>query len=396
MNLPKANVILGALAVVLAVPTYLQLRSEGGAFTDVGSIPLMFDGFTAENVGRVLLAKPKPDQPKADPARPDAKPQVVYDQLLLVRTDKGYKVGAVPGMAKPELAEAPVGRERVESEVFAHLRRIRSDKETLVRADATPEQLVEYGLDDAQAFLIRVDDAAGKSAVAELLVGKASDEGRQGTEAVRGVYVRRVGSNDVVLYEFEQDVKLWLRDADPANWIDKLLFRLEPAQLRRFVVRNTAGGAQPFEFAKADGKASWAAAPAPQGPGYENLGAVRQTELETMVQRLRYVAAQDFRLPVQRAGNLATLGLQPARIELQAAWEEGGRPRTVTLQIGDKVDGKNEYYLLCSESQFLMTWPASLVAPFERDPRELFDPAAAPKAPDAPGEPGPGGDKGGK
>lgn len=379
MNLTKSNVILAIAAAVLAVPTYLQLQRDAGSFVDLADVPLMFDGFTAENVGSLVMLSPKAEQTKADPARPEQKPAVAYDQLLLVRNDRGFQVAPAQGMLNPGLVGAPVARDRVETDVFTHLRRIRMDRQTLVRADATDEQLAQCGLDDAQAFVVRAADAAGKNLVAELLVGKPSDGGQVGSEAVRGVYVRRAGSRDVVLYEFEQDAKTWRRDVDPANWIDKLLFRLEPSLLDYLAIRNQAGGAATFVFQKKDGKASWVAEPVPSGPGYENLGAVRQVELEGLVQRLRHVAAQEFRLPLAQAGNLASLGLNPAGLEIEARWREGGQPKSVKLQIGAKVEGKNEYYMTCSESPFLMTWPASLLAPLERDPREYFDPAQPPK-----------------
>ena len=375
MNLTRANLILLVAAVVLAVPTWLQLQRDGGAFTDAADIPLLFDGFTSDNVGSVLLAVPKAQQPPADPTKVGQKPPVAYDQLLLQRTDAGFQIAAPQG----DLQGAPVAKERVQADVFSHLGRIRSDRQALVQPGATPEQLERYGLDELHAFVLQVKDLGNKNVVAELLVGNNSDVGQSGTEAIRGVYVRKGGSTDVVLYEFEQDTKMWRRDVDPANWVDKTLFRLEPTAVEYLSIRNTAGGAKPFVFVKKDGKASWVADPMPEGPGYENLGAVRQTEIETVVQRLRYVAAQDVRLPMARAGNLTALGLGPAQIEVEARWKEGDQLRSVTLEIGNKIDGKNEYYLSCSMSQFLMTWPASLVAQFERDPREFFDPAGANK-----------------
>jgi hypothetical protein len=50
--------------------------------------------------------------------------------------------------------------------------------------------------------------------------------------------------------------------------------------------------------------------------------------------------------------------------------------RTKTIEVGNKVDGANEYYLTCSESSFLMTWPVGSVLPFELDVKaQWFDPA---------------------
>ena len=113
MNLTKANLVLLAAAVVLAVPTALQLRGETETFVDVGAVPLLFDGFTAENTGQIVLGKPKAEQPPPDPQNPNA-PKVAYDQLHVIKSDKGFQLGPSSG----DLAGAPVSKERVESDVY--------------------------------------------------------------------------------------------------------------------------------------------------------------------------------------------------------------------------------------------------------------------------------------
>ena len=55
MNLSKQNLALLVAAAVLAVPTVLQLRKETEIFKDIATIPLLFDGFTSDNVGQVLM-----------------------------------------------------------------------------------------------------------------------------------------------------------------------------------------------------------------------------------------------------------------------------------------------------------------------------------------------------
>ena len=71
MNLAKMNVVLLVAAVALAVPTALQLRSDAETFVDMSSIPLLFDGFTSDNVGSVILGTPKKEQPAANPQAPN-------------------------------------------------------------------------------------------------------------------------------------------------------------------------------------------------------------------------------------------------------------------------------------------------------------------------------------
>ena len=386
MNLAKSNVVLLVAVVALAVPTWLQLRSEAESFVDFARVPLLFDGFTADNVGFVAIGTPKKEQPPANPQTPNQKPPIQYDQISLQRTDKGWAI-APQGLGQPlnDLAGAPVSKDRVENDVFAHLGKIRVDRQALVQASATPEQLAEFGLDQEHATVMKVTDKTGQQIIAELYIGRDAAGAQTGTEAVRGVFVRKADSTDVVLYEFD---KMWRRDVAADQWLDKVLFKLEPDKATRLSLRNAATGDKTFTFTRTAGKSEWVAAETPEG-----RGAVRQAEVEGMLQRLRWVAAHEFRQPKQRAANLAQLGLQPPQIELEIAYRDGDNERTFKLEIGNKPDGKNEYYLTCSENAFLMTWAAGMVTPLEVNPAEAWFDPAAPKAPETgkeegkPGEP---------
>lgn len=367
MNLSTRNVVLAALAAVLAVPTFLQLRRDAETFVDLATVPLMFDGFTADNVTQVILAQPKKEQPPPDPNNPQ-QPKVAHDQIALQRTDKGW------ALAAGELAGAPVNKDRVENDVFHHLRSIRADRDVLVQPNATPEQLALYGLDEAQAFVIRATDAVPPrpgNVVAEVMVGKDAGQGQTGTEAVRGVFVRKSDNTDVVLYEFD---RLWRRDVAQDQWLDRVLAKLEPDKVQRLSLRNAATAGATFVFARQPGKSSWMAVDAPSG-----LGAVRQGEIEGLVQRLRWIGVQDFRFPRNRIPNPAALGLTPPQLELEITVKEGDRDRVLKFEVGNKLDDKNEYYVVCNESTFVMTWAAGFVTPFELDVKaQLFDPAPPP------------------
>lgn len=368
MSLNKSNIALGVLCAALAVPTFLQLQSESETFVDVARIPLMFDGFTADNVGSVVLGKPKNDQPAP---QSNQKAKVAYDQLAFKLTDKGWAVTAAAGTVA-ELAGAPVQKGKIEADVFEHIRSIRNDPETLVQPDATDEQLAEYGLDEQQAFVLRCLDRAGKTVVADLLVGKDASEWGQGTEAVRGVFVRQRGSNDVVLYEW---LKPWRRSVETKEWLDKLLFRLEPDKLRKLSIRNGATGKRTFTFERARNESRW------QAKDCDDLGAPRQGEIEGVVQRLRYVAAQSFERPLSRAGNMQALGLFPPLIELKLAIQEGNELREISIEVGNRLNDRNEHYVVYTDSRepaatrFLLTWSAGMVTQFDLDvAQRLFDP----------------------
>jgi len=371
MNMMTRNAVLGVICLVLAVPTYLQLNADADTFVELDRVPLMFRGFTSDNAGSILLALPKSEQPKqpdnADPAQPRP---VAYDQLLLQSVDGKWRVGQLPKQASSRFAGAPVMKQRVESDVFHHLRMIRNDPATFVQSNATEEQLAKYGLDDEHAFLIRVFDKSGKTALAELMVGDDSSVGRTGEEAVRGVFVRQRGSNDVVLYEWQ---KPWRRSVDTEEWLDRVLVRVEPDKVRKLTLRNSGSGGKRFVFAREPGKAMWACT-----VGGEDLGAVRQAEIEGLTQRFRYMAVESFDRPLKNAGDMQALGLFPPSIEVAIVVDQGGTEQEIRMAIGKQVPGRNVYYLTCSQSpfdQFVLTWPGSLVTHFDLDiAQRLFDP----------------------
>lgn len=375
MNLARSNIVLAVLAAVLAVPTVLHLRRDAAAHGDHGALPLLFDGFTADTVAVITLAQPKKEQPTPEPANPQ-QPKFAYDQLQFQRTDKGFV------LASGELAGAPVSKDRIENDVFAHLRAIRADRDLLVQSNATPEQLAQFGLDEAQAFVVRVTDASmPPNVIAELLVGRDAGQAQTGTDAVRGVFVRKSDSSDVVLYEFE---KGWRRDVQQDLWLEKVLARVEPEKVRRLSLRNATTAGATWRFERAAGKAAWQVVEPPRP-----VGAVRQTEIENLLQRLRWISVQDYRTPLQRAGNPAALGLAPPQLEIELMIQEGDRERLLRLAVGNQLEGKNEYYLTTNESAFLMTWPSGFVVPFELDVQAvLFDPLP----PDTRDGDGPGGD----
>ena len=375
MSLAKANVFLLALAVLLAIPTAMQLRGETDVFKDVSRVPLLFDGFTSDNVGYVTLGQPKKEQPPPDPQNPDQKRPVEYDQLVLQKTDKGFQT-AMAG----DRGGVPINKDRVESDVFAHLRAIRADRETMVQPNATPAQLEQFGLDDAHAFVIKVTDANSKNIVAQLMVGKDAGGGQAGADQVRGVYVRKSDSNDVILYELD---RAWRRDVQETLWIDRTLVRVQPDKVRRLTIRNTATAGTTFTFEREVNKAFWNAVEPPA-----DVGAVRQTEVESLVAKLANVVVQEYRVPMKAAGNLQQLGLLPPQIEISFTTREGDQQREIRLNVGNRVDDKNEYYLTSSESQFLMTWPAGLVTQFELDvKKQMFDPKGPSEPPTIPPPP---------
>ena len=252
MNLMFRNLVLGIVCFLLAIPTALQLYADADTFVDVGRIPLMFQGFTSDNAGAVLIAEPKAVQQPA-PANPNpSQPRRVdYSELVLKLDGDTWRIGQLPGQAPGQLVGAPIKASRLESDVFHHLRMIRSDPETLVQANATEEQLKKYGLDQDHAYLIKIGDKRGENVLAEIYVGDDSSVGRSDTEAVRGVFVRQAGSSDVVLYEWQ---KPWRRNIETEGWIERVLARVQPPQVRKLTLKNLSTKGRTFVFER--GRAS--------------------------------------------------------------------------------------------------------------------------------------------
>lgn len=371
MNLAKANVILAAAAVVLAIPTFLTLRSDASMFKALDEVPKLFPGFTPENVGAVAIGVPKPDQPKpaANPQNPNApKPPLQYDQQTFVRTGTGWAVGA-----EGELQGAPVQANLVEKWLLQHLQDVRYDRDVLVAENASDEDLAKYGLDETEALVIKAYDKGMQNVVAELLMGKDAKAGN--ADNVSGFYVRRRDSKDVVLYEGQiqkPNVKIDV-------WLDRSITHIDPATITQFAYSGPATSGREVSFAKKPGsQATWTAAKAP-----DDVGAVRQQEVESMVQRFCNLYAQEIKRPLA-ATNTGELGLVPPRFTVSATTKDDSGEKTWTLTIGNKVDDKDEYYVQSSQSQFLMTLPQHMVAPFQRNPKELFDPAPETVKPDPP------------
>ncbi|GAB4141153.1 MAG: hypothetical protein Fur0037_07860 [Planctomycetota bacterium] len=362
MNIARANLFLAGAAAVLAIPTILTLRADAALFKAIEDVPRLFPGFTDENVGAVVIGIPKasPEAGKQSPSAPNQpKPPVQYDSLKFVRNEKGWILGS------GDLMGAPVQQGRVEKVLLDHLRGVRYDKETLVAENASDEDLARYGLDEEHAMVIKAGDKSGTSVVAEMLVGKDANAGN--ADNVRGYYVRRKDSKDVVLYEGQ----FYKPGVKPEEWVDRTIHRIEAGKVQKFSYQGPATGGRPVTFERQNGApATWIASEAPEG-----VGAVRQQEVETMVQRFCWLSAQDFRGPLERA-NLGEIGLEPARFTISATVADDSGEKTHTVVIGNKVDDKNEFYVKGSDSVFLMTLAQYMVTPFERDPKELFDPPA--------------------
>ncbi len=372
MNLVKANLILGGVAVALLVPTLMTLASERELYKDIAGVPLMFDGYSTDNVAALVLATPKeeqPEQPAAQQGQEQQQPQVSYDELVFQRSDKGWVLGQNAQRGQAELAGAKVNEALLQQNVFEHLAAVPRDPETLVYAAATDEQLAEVGLDLEHAYRIRAVNAQQQT-VAEVLVGPLQKA--RGKDSAAGVYVREAGSNEVVFYEGAGRMPFAMRQPDPAVWLDRVVAQAPPDGIRRMAIRNERMGTEPVVFTRAEGSGVWQCENPPAGKG-----ALRQAEVARLAQTFCNLYAQQVVGRLQ-GKNLAGLGLYPGTAELALTWvldDDQKTEKAVRLWSGSAVDDKKEHYLRVEGNDFLLTWGEHYATRLQ-DPGELFDPAA--------------------
>jgi hypothetical protein len=384
----QTNTSLAGLAILLAIPTSVTLCSESRSFTEYDSIPRLFEGFVADNVRFVVLSKAKSDAtpPPADPTSAE-EPQAQREVLTLMRSgDDGWVIG------DGELAGVPVRDSAVQTDVLDHVQAIRRDERTLVAAGAEADVLAERGVTDADGILVSCRNAENVP-VAELYLGKdAAADG--GVNAVRGFFVRKKDTNDIVLYENQS---YWNLNLKPESWIDTRIQQLQTDDVVSFALHNPKGKVAFSREPKKEGEAAnvtrnWKVGSAPEG-----VGTPRQDEINNLLSRFAYINVQryighvgqlrdpDLARRIPEAGN--------ATFEVKAVLADG---TTHTMWVGEKVPEKNEYYARfdgpkAETKNFLVAVGDWVVTGFEKDPKDLFEPkpAAAAESPTGgAGEPG--------
>lgn len=359
-------VLLGA-AAVLSLAAWLVVDKERKNFTEVDKIPRLFEGFTPENVRILILTKPKTDDTAAaDPKKkdepkkdqdPEKKDQDV-ERLTLVKQDTTWKI------YDGELAGVPVQAAKVESDILKHMKEIRVNQKTK-RASADAAYLERTGLDEKHATSIVCADAERKP-VAELLLGKDASGGKWGEDVTRGYFVRAKSSTDAIVYE----VDYWMLSLKADDWADKKIHEFEQGKVKSFSVKNPKGEVTFTKDKTTD--AEWKCAKPPEG-----MGAIRQGEVANMLARFWRMDAIRFLGPLAAQRDQRSLGLEPPDYELVTEVEEGNSTKTYRVRIGKKIADKGEFNARADNCEFLFSLGDYVVTPFDKDPKDLFDPAAS-------------------
>ncbi len=359
MNLMRANIVLAVAAAGLAVPTWLTIQADRTEFTSFEDIPKLFPGFTPDNVKAVVISTVKKGE-DGEPVK-DQNGKVQRDGIQLQRTDDGWV------LANTDIAGVKVRPEVVRDRVFDNLDRIRVDDKAIVRENATPDELKEFGLAEDQAVLVQCFDAANRP-LAQLLIGKDAAGGKAGKDVVRGFYVRSADSSDVVLYE----QSYWQIDADRDQWVDRMPVHFDVDKAVHVELHNPKGDVA-FERSGVDSP-DWKKVAGP-----DDVGAVRNGEVRAFVQTISQIQVQKYvkRLPPvgpQRTAAVGEFGLATPEVTVTVKLADGTEHR---VAVGSQVQGQNQYYLMASSADFLLAVGDWIVSPLERDPATFFDPPAS-------------------
>ncbi|HLU38121.1 MAG TPA: DUF4340 domain-containing protein [Planctomycetota bacterium] len=362
----KTNLILLVLALLLAVPTTLTLKSERARFTEIEDLPLLFEGFDPRTVAGVSIAKGwrEPGDAQQQQQQEDQQQKQVAELQMQVGA------GGKWVLMNTDLAGAPVRRQKVFDEVLEHLARIRRDEKAVHRAKATPEELKQYGLTKDEGVLVVAFDRQGR-VLAELVIGKEVGGAAQWeSTTVRGRYVRARSNDAVIVYETD----FFAPSVEATDWLDTRIYQADLSKTVGFELFNVTTD-KPVSFVKERPElAEWQADQAPP-----DTGAPRQGELQTLVQKLSLVDAARFLAPLQPEV-LKAKGLDPAKIgldppECAVTYRlEGGE--TIVLHVGRKLEDRPEAYARSNQCNFLFTVPDWLKADLEVRVKNLYDPPA--------------------
>lgn len=353
----KTNLVLLVLALLLAIPVTLTVRAERANFTEIEDIPLLFDGFHKGSVAFLRVSQGWNDP--VDPKNQQAEPPKPVDNVL-VRREPGDKWSLADG----ELAGLKVRTEMVDL-VLDNLGRVRRDERSVLRAGASAEEIAQFGLDKAQGVLIAAYDV-NQRLLAELVVGKDVSGGQWGKDVVAGRFVRAKDKESVLVYEVES----WRPSVARNEWVNTAVYRVDPTKVVGFAFDNPKGS---FEVTKERADVvEWKRKRGPDG-----TAAVRQGDMQTLIQKVTYVDAVTVLAQLQPAVlkakglDLAQIGLEPPEHAITLTLEGGD---TVDLKIGRKLEGKNELYALSNQLPFLFTIADWALAPIDSaDPKSLFD-----------------------
>lgn len=351
----KLNQTLVVVFVVLLIPTAIKFFSSGVSYTIIDESSKVFPGYNKENITYIQLSKPKLDPTTGAPVPGrDGKPQ--YEGIVFQRSEDEWviKTGPYPGLLKARKTD-------IDFKMLDKLGKLQANTSSILAEDADDATLERYQLRDNDATKLECFDANRKP-IAELLIGRAAGGSDVGENAASGTYIRRPKQKVVILTG--EDMAL---DTKLDDWVEKSLRSIDQAEIREISLSNEKGE---VVFKREDDKKDWEVAKAPDG-----VGKLRKTEVDSLMGRVASVNVQSFvDLRTQRVQHGLPNG---AKIVVKVKTKDD---KSHQLLIGQRVEGKQEFYALTSDLDgvvvTLMEWEATF---YEKDPKDFFDPKEEPK-----------------
>jgi len=361
-----ANLVLLVIAVVLTLLVLWTNSMDKKNFTDWDKTPRLFEGFTPDNVRILKIAQPKKktgaEVPKEikEPGKDDKPAPVEREELIFLRDGTNWKIadGELKGVLVQMVSKT---ESKIDVDVLKHIKDIRIPKKA-IHKDSTDEYLKDKNLSEDTATIIQCFDA-NQTPIAELYLGKDASGGKY-EDVTRGYFVRSKSSRDVLVYE----VDYWVLSLKSEDWCEKKVHEFETASVVSLSLRN-AKGEVVFSKDKAQ-DAAWKCEKQPEG-----TGPIRQQEVNNILQRFMRIDATRFFGALAGYKTLKDQGLDPvANFEISAQTED---KKVYRLWIGGKIPDKGEYYAKALGNEFLFALGDWAVTPYEKDPKDLFDPGAS-------------------
>ncbi len=345
----KTNQLLAGVFVILLIPTSIKVFAGGVDYLE--ERPKLFDGLISDNIAVIEIRKPKSDDSGKPSVGKDGKPSL--DQIVFERSEKEWTIvsGPFAGQVKARGTD-------IESRILEPIGKIEASASTIILDNADENALAGYGLDDKSATILRLIDG-NKKEVAQLIIGRSAGGIDAGSDATSGTYVRRPKEKIIVLASAD-----FALDATEDRWVEKSVQDIDEAEVVELHLSNEHG-----EVAfKREEEKDWQVA---KGP--EDVGAMRKDEVQSLLSRARSIVVQDFLVGQEHPKH----GLATPQVQVKVKTKDG---KVHLLAIGKQIEGKQQYYaFLQSNPRLLFSLADWDVTPFQKQPKDFFDPKKDPK-----------------
>jgi len=350
----RANIVLGALAVVLGIWVAVVASQQTSRFTAYEDEPMLFEGLDADRISKIGFGIPSGEAV----TKPDGTVEVPRDEIWFEKTDGRWRIVQGPFQG------APVETRRVVSTFIDFAKAIRKLRRAQIIEDGDPAELKDKGCTRDTGRIVQF--MTGDEVVASLLVGDyVSDRGMG--NALQGYYVRDLASRDVYFHERSQ----WIPVTDPKRWIDRVLHDFDSSKLQRLSFKGPFGAAA---FAPdPDRVSTWKAVEKPA-----ETGAVRQAEVTRLVSEFSRVTAHDIAGRRQEM-DATQVGWSNPYVHVVATLDDD---RQVGLRVLNKVPNSSTRYAITDDPSDPWVWTVEVpvFADYAKEiATTLFDPASEPK-----------------